>query len=402
MASGTAALPRSHLTCPIGMHYLTTSFLVSSDRKPRSPVAQRDTRTSGAVASASLEWRGGRDGPEPAQHRAPGLRTRPRSGSVGTGAVLPVVVLSARALGAEVSVAAFLLSLIWIAQLLADLPAGALAARIGERRALVVGLRHRGAAAWSAAPRPQPRRPRRLAVSARRRLERLRAGPPGVPHRRGPGPHARPRPVHARRRQPDRHLHRAVHRRAGRRCTGASRAAYVVGFVSSSAALACVPARCATSRRRTTAGGVCRAARSAGVLAEHRRTLLTLGVGVLFIGGGPRLPDRPHPAVRRVHRPQRRPDQPRRRDRRRRRHAAVLPGRRRDGPVRPDLGGAAEHGRARGRDGPAAAGPLVRHAHRGGRRARAGERHGCRAGHDPRRGRLARRSARRSSSAAGG
>ena len=59
-------------------------------------------------------------------------------GSVGTGAVLPVVVLTARSLGAEVSVAAFLLSLIWVAQLAADLPAGAVASRIGERGALML------------------------------------------------------------------------------------------------------------------------------------------------------------------------------------------------------------------------------------------------------------------------
>ena len=119
------------------MHYLTTSLLVSLDGKPGCAVAQRVTRTANA---------------EPASRSRDEVVETVRSlrsialpaygptalGSIGTGAVLPVVVLSARALGAEVSVAAFLLSLIWIGQLVSDLPAGALAARIGERNALVV------------------------------------------------------------------------------------------------------------------------------------------------------------------------------------------------------------------------------------------------------------------------
>ncbi len=57
--------------------------------------------------------------------------------SVGQGATLPLVALSARDLGASVGVAAFVVALIGIGQLLGDLPAGALAARIGEQRALV-------------------------------------------------------------------------------------------------------------------------------------------------------------------------------------------------------------------------------------------------------------------------
>ncbi len=57
--------------------------------------------------------------------------------SLGQGAILPLVALSARELGASVGVAAFFVALIGLAQLLGDLPAGALAARIGEQRALV-------------------------------------------------------------------------------------------------------------------------------------------------------------------------------------------------------------------------------------------------------------------------
>src|SRR5215204_1631159 len=47
--------------------------------------------------------------------------------SIGEGAVLPIVALSARSLGASVGVAALLVALIGIGQLLGDLPAGAVA-----------------------------------------------------------------------------------------------------------------------------------------------------------------------------------------------------------------------------------------------------------------------------------
>jgi MFS family permease len=57
--------------------------------------------------------------------------------SIGQGAILPLVALSARALGASVAAAAFVVALIGIGQLVGDLPAGALAARIGEKRALI-------------------------------------------------------------------------------------------------------------------------------------------------------------------------------------------------------------------------------------------------------------------------
>lgn len=57
---------------------------------------------------------------------------------VGQGAMLPVVAISARNLGASVGVAALVVAFIGIGQILGDLPAGALANRIGERRAMVV------------------------------------------------------------------------------------------------------------------------------------------------------------------------------------------------------------------------------------------------------------------------
>lgn len=58
--------------------------------------------------------------------------------SLGQGAVLPVVALRARDLGASVGGAAFLVALISVGTLAAALPSGSLVARIGERPALVV------------------------------------------------------------------------------------------------------------------------------------------------------------------------------------------------------------------------------------------------------------------------
>jgi len=57
--------------------------------------------------------------------------------AVGHGAVMPILALRARELGADVGTAAFVVALLAIGQLATSLPAGALVARIGERRALV-------------------------------------------------------------------------------------------------------------------------------------------------------------------------------------------------------------------------------------------------------------------------
>jgi len=57
--------------------------------------------------------------------------------SVGTGAILPLVALSARGLGASISMAALVVGMIGIGQLAGDLPAGALAERFGEKRVLL-------------------------------------------------------------------------------------------------------------------------------------------------------------------------------------------------------------------------------------------------------------------------
>ncbi|GAB3593657.1 MFS transporter [Angustibacter peucedani] len=56
---------------------------------------------------------------------------------VGQGAIAPVVALSARELGASVGVAALVVALVGLGGLVGDLPAGALAHRVGERRAML-------------------------------------------------------------------------------------------------------------------------------------------------------------------------------------------------------------------------------------------------------------------------
>jgi len=57
--------------------------------------------------------------------------------AIGHGAMMPVLALRARDLGADVSTAAAIVALTSVGMLVASLPAGALVARIGERRALV-------------------------------------------------------------------------------------------------------------------------------------------------------------------------------------------------------------------------------------------------------------------------
>lgn len=58
--------------------------------------------------------------------------------SIGAGAVLPVVALTARGLGASVGLAALFVGITALAEFAAAVPAGVLVERIGERRALVL------------------------------------------------------------------------------------------------------------------------------------------------------------------------------------------------------------------------------------------------------------------------
>src|SRR3954470_3010748 len=57
---------------------------------------------------------------------------------IGNGAVAPVVAITALDLGASAGTAGFLVALLGIGQLLGDLPSASLAARLGDRHAMVV------------------------------------------------------------------------------------------------------------------------------------------------------------------------------------------------------------------------------------------------------------------------
>ncbi|QSB06690.1 MFS transporter [Natronoglycomyces albus] len=59
---------------------------------------------------------------------------------VGQGAIAPIIALSARDLGASVGLAGLIVALSGIGQLIGDLPAGAFAARMGERRAMLCAV----------------------------------------------------------------------------------------------------------------------------------------------------------------------------------------------------------------------------------------------------------------------
>ncbi len=72
--------------------------------------------------------------------------------SVGLGATLPVIALSARDLGASVSVAALFVGIATVSELVSAVPAGVLVDRLGERRALVLaGVADAAAAALALA-----------------------------------------------------------------------------------------------------------------------------------------------------------------------------------------------------------------------------------------------------------
>jgi MFS family permease len=58
--------------------------------------------------------------------------------SVGTGAVAPVIALRAVDLGADLALAGLVVALLGVGQIVGDVPAGALAARVGDRRAMLV------------------------------------------------------------------------------------------------------------------------------------------------------------------------------------------------------------------------------------------------------------------------
>jgi MFS family permease len=71
--------------------------------------------------------------------------------STGHGAVMPILALRARELGADVSTAALVVGLLGVGMLMTSLPAGVVVSRIGERRALILaGLLDAAAMTWAA------------------------------------------------------------------------------------------------------------------------------------------------------------------------------------------------------------------------------------------------------------
>jgi MFS family permease len=76
--------------------------------------------------------------------------------SIGQGAVIPVIPLFARELGASVAVAAFIAGLKGIGQLIGDMPAGIAVSRWGDKGAMVCGTALIGITAIGASMSPSP------------------------------------------------------------------------------------------------------------------------------------------------------------------------------------------------------------------------------------------------------
>jgi MFS family permease len=57
---------------------------------------------------------------------------------IGMGALAPMIALSGRGLGASVGMAGLVLAMLGVGQILGDVPAGALAARVGDRKAMLI------------------------------------------------------------------------------------------------------------------------------------------------------------------------------------------------------------------------------------------------------------------------
>ena len=180
----------------------------SSDRRPRRGVREVGSTRIGRVRTTGTEQLRLRDmalaacGPTVVD-------------SVGYGAVIPVLALRARDLGAGIDQAAFVVALLGIGQPLTSLPAGALVARIGERRMLWSAARSTSSRCCSPPPPGSVGHAGRRGAGERRDLDRVPAGPAGLHDRGGgaepPGPGA----LRARREPPGRTPGRAPHRCRG-------------------------------------------------------------------------------------------------------------------------------------------------------------------------------------------
>ncbi|UUZ61426.1 hypothetical protein [Nocardioides sp. B-3] len=104
--------------------------------------------------------------------------------AIGHGAVIPILALRALELGADVSTAAFMVALLGLGSPVASLPAGALVARIGERRALTtVGSLDAVAMAFAAATDSVAALGVAVVLSGMT-TDGLHDGAPGLSHRR--------------------------------------------------------------------------------------------------------------------------------------------------------------------------------------------------------------------------
>ena len=133
----------------------------------------------------------------------------------GMGALAPVLALSGRALGASVGAAGLVLALLGVGQILGDVPAGALAARLGDRKAMLVAA---GVAAVTLCGCALARSVWQLAAGGHRHRgdqRRLHPGPAVLPDRGRARGAAGPGAVHARRHVPGGRVRRAVPRRRG-------------------------------------------------------------------------------------------------------------------------------------------------------------------------------------------
>ena len=200
---------------------------------------------------------------------------------IGIGAMMPVLVVSAGQLGADLATAAVITALLPIGRIIADLPAGAIAARLGDRMAMILasGIAVVGMALLALAPSLTVLGLGALllgatdAVYALARQSYLTESVPvlmraralstlGGVHRIGLfiGPFAGAAIVHV---------------------TGSTPTIYWLGVATSILAALVVAVATDPDQRRKERGV------PAGLLAvvrEHRRTLSTLGIAVLLVG----------------------------------------------------------------------------------------------------------------------
>ena len=201
--------------------------------------------------------------------------------SLGHGAVLPVLALSARELGASVGIAALTVALLGVGQLAGALPSGALAARIGERRALMVAAAIEAAAMAAALMAPSV-----WVLGAAVFAMGLSGALFGLA-RQAYLTEVVPIAMRARALSTLGGVHRIglfLGPFAGAAAVAAwgIRGAYAVAVATSAAFLLVLALPDLTARHERAGAGLPR--RSVwSVLVEHRRTLVTLGIGILAI-----------------------------------------------------------------------------------------------------------------------